>query len=441
MQGRQQKPPGTGDAPWSARSDGSGAVRAFAGRVLLVTQSYDPFLDRGGPAFKVRAIARGLVQRDYQVTVLTSDLGFDQQSPEQPARSAEGFERDRWGWRSSSGGIEAVYLRRSWQYRSATWNPGIFSFCRERVGEFDVAHIFGLYDLLGPAVARACRKQRIPYVLEPIGMFRPIVRNIPLKWLYRGLLGESVVRGASRVVATAPQEKAELIEEGVPEAKIVIRRNGIDVPTHLPAAGTFRSQWGIAPDAQIVLFLGRLVSKKSPDLLLDAFARWQARRAPGRAAVLVLAGPDEGDGYRGKLETRANQLGVAGKVLFTGPIYGDAKWAAFRDASIFVLPSQNENFGNTAAEAVSCGTPVVVTDQCGIAPLVEGRAGLVIPHELGALAATLERLSSEAQLFQQLREGCAEVVRDLDWERPIDETEALYRALTAESGRERVAFG
>ena len=56
-----------------------------------------------------------------------------------------------------------------------------------------------------------------------------------------------------------------------------------------------------------------------------------------------------------------------------------------------------------------------------------------------ALAASLERLSSEAHLSRQLREGCAEVLRDLDWERPIDETEALYRALTAESGRERAA--
>ena len=71
--------------------------------------------------------------------------------------------------------------------------------------------------------------------------------------------------------------------------------------------------------------------------------------------------------------------------MFTGPLYGDAKWAAYRDADLFVLPSQNENFGNTAAEAVACGTPVLVTDRCGIAPIVDRRAGVVV-RVTGAVA-------------------------------------------------------
>ena len=57
--------------------------------------------------------------------------------------------------------------------------------------------------------------------------------------------------------------------------------------------------------------------------------------------------------------------------MFTGPLYDEAKWAAYRDADLFVLPSQSENFGNAAAEAIACGTPVMVTDRCGIAPLVD----------------------------------------------------------------------
>ena len=64
--------------------------------------------------------------------------------------------------------------------------------------------------------------------------------------------------------------------------------------------------------------------------------------------------------------------------IFPRRCEGEAKWAAYRDADIFVLPSQNENFGNTAAEAVAAGTPVIVTEQCGIAPLFAGTAGLVV---------------------------------------------------------------
>jgi glycosyltransferase involved in cell wall biosynthesis len=145
--------------------------------------------------------------------------------------------------------------------------------------------------------------------------------------------------------------------------------------------------------------------------------------------LFVVAGPDEGDGFRQRLETFAAQAGLNGGVLFTGPLYGDAKWAAYRDADLFVLPSQNENFGNTAAEAVACGTPVLVTDRCGIAPIVDQRAGLVVPHDCASLEAGLEKFLDDPVFAARLRAGCCEVARSLGWAEPLAQTESLYREL------------
>jgi glycosyltransferase involved in cell wall biosynthesis len=390
---------------------------------LKVTQSYYPFLDCGGPAVKVRAIARGLTLRGHQVTVLTTDFGV------QDLAGHEELVRSPWGWQSSHDDVETFYLRPRARYRALTWNPAVFRFCRARLASFDVVHIYGLYDLLAPPVARACRALGIPYVVEPMGMYRPIVRNIPLKRLYLGLFGNTVVRGAQRIVATSSQEREELVEEGLAGDKVVVRRNGIEPPARLPLRGSFRNQWRIPEDARLVLYLGRLVTKKSPELLLEAFARWQARSAYGRAAILVLAGPDPADGYLQQLQVQAAQLGLSAQVLFTGPLYDDAKWSAFVDADVFVLPSQNENFGNTAAEAVACGTPVVVTDRCGVAPLVEGRAGLVVPHDCEALAAAFGRVLEDAALRKRLQDGCAQVAGELGWSEPLAETEMLYTAV------------
>ena len=370
---------------------------------------------------KVRAIARGLVLRGHHVTVLTTDLGL----PERGEGLA--LSCSPWGWRSTTDNVETLYLQPWGIYRSLTWNPAVHNFSREQVPSFDLAHIYGLYDLMAPPVARVCRRHGIPYVVEPIGMFRPIVRSIALKHIYQRLFGDALIGGAQRIVATSVQEKNELIEGGVPVEKIVIRRNGIEPPPMLPARGSFRRQWRIPGDAQLVLYLGRLVSKKSPDLLLEAFAQYR-QRAP-RAAILVLAGPDENDGYLRQLQARARQLGPGEHVLFTGPLYGDAKWAAYRDADVFVLPSQNENFGNTAAEAVACGTPVLLTDRCGVASLVQGRAGLVVPYTLEALAAGLEQLLCDSALQQRLRDGCYQAAGELGWDEPLDETEALYAEL------------
>ncbi len=397
-------------------------------RILKVSQTYYPFLAEGGRPEKVRAIATRLAKRGHRVTVLTADLGFLSAERELPH-----LERSRWGWRAEEGGVEIIYLPSLLRYRALTWNLAVKRFCRDQLQTFEVAHIYGLYDLLGPVVASACRRRGIPYVLEPIGMFRPIIRNIWLKQVFHRLLGRRMVRGARRVIATAESERQELLQGGVPAEKVIVRRNGIERPEPMPPAGTFRRQWQIPPEASLVLFLGRMVSKKSPELMLEAFARWRRESSAPQGAMLVFVGPDEGGGYRRKLETLAARLGLNGGVLFTGPLYDEAKWAAYRDADVFVLPSQNENFGNTAAEAVACGTPVIVTDRCGIAPMVDQRAGLVVRHDQEALRAGLAQLLGDAALRQRLRAGCAEVARALDWEEPLATMDSLYSELTAEA--------
>jgi len=390
-------------------------------RVLKVTQSYYPFMERGGPAVKVRALAAGLARRGYTVTVLTSDLGIKN------AAKPGSITRESYGWRCEEDGVQAIYLSSRGSYRSLTWNPGSFAFCRKALKAVDIVHIYGTYDLLGPIVARACRKEGIPYIFEPMGMYRPMVRNLALKWLYRRAFGESVLGGAVRVMATSVQEQKELIEEAVAPDKIIVRRNGVELPKRLPAPGVFRCQWQIPREAPLVLFLGRIVSKKSPELLLEAFIRWRRMPETAQTAVLAFVGPAEKE-ERQRLEAEVRRRHLRKNVLFTGPLYSDAKWSALIDADIFVLPSQNENFGNAAAEAIACGTPVVITDRCGIAPLVEGRAGLVIPHECEALVRALHQLS-DAAVRERMKLGCMEVAQGLGWEQPLVDTEALYAEL------------
>lgn len=419
------------DATIRGDADGShGRSAAARFRVLKVTQSYYPFLERGGPAVKVRALAQGLARRGHPVSVLTSDLGITG-----TAKPAGEIARTSYGWRWEENSVETLYLSARGSYRSLTWNPGIFDFCDKRLKSFDIVHIYGTYDLLGPMVARACRQSGIPYLIEPMGMFRPLVRNLALKWFYRRLLGESVARSAAMLVATSLQEQRELIEEGIPPEKITIRRNGIELPK-LPGPGAFRRQWKIPQDALLVLFLGRIVGKKSPELLLEAFARWRRSSVSTHPSLLVFAGPSESVSYIHKLEAEVKRLGLGGAVLFTGALYGDVKWSALVDADIFVLPSQNENFGNAAAEAVACGTPVIVTDRCGIAPLIEGRAGLVIAHQCEALVRALHQLS-DAGLREHMKLGCRDVARGLGWEQPLAETEALYAQLLTDASAAR----
>jgi glycosyltransferase involved in cell wall biosynthesis len=394
-------------------------------RILNVTETYAPFLEFGGPPVKVRALAEGLARRGHTVGVLTADWGLEKRMQTQEGKITG--ERSPFGWRRTENGVQAIYLPTWLRYRAVSWNPAVKRYCRARLGNFDVVHIFGLYDLLGPAVAAACRVRKLPYVLEPIGMFVPIVRSLRMKGLYHLVWGRRMFEGATAVIATSDQEAEELAAGGVPGAKIMLRRNGVEAPESWPEAGTFRKARGIPEGTKLVLYLGRLSAKKSPDLLLRAFAEL-LRRSRGMEAMVVFAGPDEG-GMTAQLEQMASQLGVRTRVQFTGAVFGADKWAAYRDADIFVLPSQNENFGNTAAEAVAAGTPVIVTEQCGIGPLLADEAGLVVRHDAAAVSEALLRVLDEGQLRARLARGCAKVTSKLGWDEPIREMETLYAKL------------
>jgi glycosyltransferase involved in cell wall biosynthesis len=411
-------------------------------RILNVTQSYEPFFEFGGPPAKVRALSEGLARMGHDVTVLTADWGFvkrvaaDQQAGVSPAAAT--VETSPFGQRRKANGVTAIYLANWLHYRAVSWNPALGRYLRARLNEFDVVHIFGLYDFLGKRVGQECRARGIPYVVEPIGMFVPIVRNVFLKLVYHRLWGRDLLDGASAVIATAERERAELIAGGIARNKIVLRRNGVEMPPEsLPPRGTFRARMGIPAQAKLLLFLGRLASKKSPDLLLEAFASPEiSGSASGREVHLVFVGPEEGS-MMSKLQSVAQELGVHERVHFSQALQGAAKWSAYRDADIFVLPSQNENFGNTAAEAVAAGTPVIVTDQCGIAPLIKDRAAIVIEYDRAELTGALKELLYNAALYGKLQGGCASALESLGWNQPLVETEALYGKLVRPGDRKR----
>jgi glycosyltransferase involved in cell wall biosynthesis len=397
-------------------------------RILNVTETYAPFLEFGGPPVKVRALSEGLARRGHTVGVLTADWGFEKRLQSETPKIAA--ERSPFGWRSNENGVQAIYLPTWFRYRALSWNPAVKRYCRARLQNFDVVHIFGLYDLLGPAVAGACRVRKIPYVLEPIGMFVPIVRNFLLKSFYHFVWGRRLFEGASAVIATSDQEAKELAAGGVPSEKIVLRRNGVEIPASWLEPGSFRRTLGISQDAKLILFLGRLSAKKSPDLLLQAFAKLPAE-LDGKTLQLVFAGPNEG-GMRVQLEEMAARLGVRTRIQFAGPLFGENKWAAYRDAAVFVLPSQNENFGNTAAEAVAAGTPVIVTEQCGIAPLLANEAGLAVRHDSAALSEALRQVLGTGETRARLAAGCAKITSRLGWEEPVHEMETLYARLASQ---------
>jgi len=135
------------------------------------------------------------------------------------------------------------------------------------------------------------------------------------------------------------------------------------------------------------LFLGRLQEKKGCDLLIQAFARVAARDERLR---LVMAGPGD-EAWVAHLKELAHKAGIADRIVWTGMLTGDLKWAAFYACELFCLPSHQENFGIAVAEALACGRPVAISDKVNIWREVEtDEAGWVAPDTVEGTVRSLQ---------------------------------------------------
>ena len=269
--------------------------------------------------------------------------------------------------------------------------PGLFSYdytrkfvpwLAERRKEYDAVIVSGLWRYSGFGVWRALRGTDAPYFVFPHGMLDPwFKRAYPFKhlkkWLYWPWADYRMLRDARAVLFTSEEEcRAARESFWLYRCNEVVVNYGIAAPTG-DAEAQKQAVLGRFPELagkRAFVFLSRIHEKKGCDLLVRAFAKIARTDDSLR---LVFAGPDQ-TGWVAALGALAVQLGIADRIVWTGMISGDLKWGMLHLAEAFVLPSHQENFGLAVAEALACGTPVLISNKVNIWREIEAeRAGLV----------------------------------------------------------------
>ncbi len=263
---------------------------------------------------------------------------------------------------------------------------------------------------------------------------------------------EQVVAAADRLVAGTEAEVDDLVRRyGADPATVVTVPPGVDLDHFRPepgGAGAARAQLGIASNAVVLLFVGRIQPLKAPDVLLRAAARLLADD-PGlrRRLVVVIAGGPSGTGLAQPegLQRLAVELGIAEVVRFEPPASRDRLADLYRAASVVVVPSYNESFGLVAIEAQACGTPVVAAAVGGLRTSVcDGASGLLVAgHDPADYAAAIRRLLDEPGLHRRLAAGAVRHAGQFGWSETTAQLLATYRDAIAatRSTPERVAVG
>jgi D-inositol-3-phosphate glycosyltransferase len=252
-----------------------------------------------------------------------------------------------------------------------------------------------------------------------------------------------VIAAADRLVANTDEEAGQLtgLYRADP-AKVEVVSPGADLrvfqwcgPQGSLAA---RRRLGIAPNAVVLLFVGRLQPLKGPDVVLRAAAQLleSVPGLRGTLQVVIVGGPsgrqERADPHR--MRALAAHLGIDDIVRFEPPCPQEelAEW--YRAATLMLTPSHSESFGLVALEAQACGTPVVAASVGGLRTVVrDDQSGVLVDgHDPADWAAVIARLVRAPDRLEALSAGARRHASAFGWSATVDQLARVYTGVMDE---------
>jgi glycosyltransferase involved in cell wall biosynthesis len=260
-----------------------------------------------------------------------------------------------------------------------------------------VVHTYGFYpNVFGIAAARLARAPVTLASIRDTGdHLTPRQRRLQ-RW---------ACRFANLVLANAEAVRRRLLEEGYERRRVDVIRNGIafDGFGRLGDRSRMRQELGLPAAAPVVAVFSRLSRAKGVDYFLEA-AQLVARRHPAARFLIVgdCSADAEGAAYRIALDRCVEELGLTGRVVFTG--FRCDVPALLSVVDVSVLPSLSEGLSNVVIESMAAGVPVVATAVGGNPELVaDGKTGILVPpRDAAAIAGAVDRLLRDPRMADRL---------------------------------------
>ena len=408
--------------------------------ILHIVPYFYPAWAYGGTPRVVFELCRELVKKGHNVTVYTTDV-FDKHkrveeksTPPCPPLTKRGNYREgevEGLALSEVEGIKIKYFKNisnSLAFNQKVFiSPAISKALKKNLKQFDMVHLHEFRTLQNAAAYKYLTKYKIPYILSAHGSVLRLMGKEFLKMLFDKSIGFKILKSAKRVIAVSNIEVEQYIKMGVERDRISLIPNGINISEFENAdkvKGNFRRAYKLS-DKKILLFIGRLNAIKGIDFLLNTFA---ILTKDIKDTILVIAGPD--DGYKSEIESRINLLKINDKVLLIDGLYGEDKISAMKDADMFIYPSRHEIFGIAPLEALICGTPVIVTENCGCADFLrEANGGIVVKYQdISGLLDSIQNILDKKEEAKKLASNGMELVqRQFNWDEITKDMIKLYK--------------
>lgn len=345
-------------------------------RILQIVPSIS--LVYGGPSQMVLGLSKALANAGIDVTILTTDSNGDVGQVPLDVPLGVPIQQDHY----------QIYYFRCAPFRRYKFSSDLLQWLAKNARNYDLAHIHALFSPVSSLAAPVARSSQLPYILRPLGTLDPadLQKKRQLKRLYAALLERPNLAGAAAVHFTSDRE-AKISERFGAVTRDLVIPLGVSLPQN---SSSIREKFGIPNDRPLLLFLSRIEPKKGLDLLLPAL---ETLIQEEHDFHFVLAGSNpQAPSYETQIHTQIERSALKARSSIVGFISGSEKTALLEAADLFVLPSYYENFGIAVAEAMSVGTPVVISDQVHICQEIQqAEAGWIS-------ACTIESLTNALRL-------------------------------------------
>lgn len=312
-------------------------------KILQINASYKPAYIYGGPTMSVAKLSEQLVKAGNEITVFTTTANGKYELAVDPNKSI------------LVDGVSVTYFKRITKDHSHL-SPGLLLNLWRNVRKFDIIHIHAWWNLVSVFSAFIALIRNVPVVISPRGTLSDYSfqnKNSLIKILIHKFLGKPLLQ-RSYLHATSAAEKKTLLN--------IVKPAGIfDLANFVRLARSSSKKQSPGPVLKL-LFLSRVEEKKGLDILLHALPRLNA------PYHLTIAGNGD-ENYITLLKNIAHYNHSENNISWIG-FQNENKFDVFSEHDLLVLPSYNENFGNVVIESLSAGTPVLISEQVGLADYV-----------------------------------------------------------------------
>ncbi len=286
----------------------------------------------------------------------------------------------------------------------------------------DIVHVHGFNDAMTKTGAAVLKESGARFIITLHGALNEGSRRPAALQMFE----DRAARTAGCLHALGTGEAKAIRAAGFQNSICVIPHGVAEPPQHIEQ---MERPWSLVRESErTLLFLGGLRPDRGLEPLIDGWAQFlrQGGHELNWRFQIVGWSPDN---YVESLRARTIERSLGYSVSFPGPLFGDLRWAAYRHADAFILPSMNEGLSVAVLEAWACGLPVVMSPQCNLPDGFNAGAALETQPDADSICEAIGRITtmSDAECSEMGAKGMELSRSRYNWPKAVADLGDVYQ--------------